>query len=190
MGSYIAQQLYTLFAKWSLCEARIKTTLPLKQRLNVARFFKFNNVVEFINAYDFSGIENFTLLIIDSNKTLYLHELRWDGANMHYTLKNSNETHIWSSSTLYTDEAIANRQIWFDAFIHAETDWDKEAIIQFHKNAGDGSLENSILMNRADTVKTVSITCIEHTNENYTVQYVDTENMETASLRIFKHEMH
>lgn len=192
-GTWVATSLnnFTLcLLNGAFVKHESKPPYRLSRGLMLLDFFKFNNVVEFINAYDFSGIENFTLLIIDSNKTLYLHELRWDGTNMHYTLKNSNQTHIWSSSTLYTDEAIANRQIWFDAFIHTETDWNKEAIIQFHKSAGDGSLENSILMNRADTVKTVSITCIEHTNENYTVQYVDTENMETASLRIFKHEMH
>ncbi|MES2655441.1 MAG: NRDE family protein [Bacteroidota bacterium] len=168
-----------------------KPPYRLSRGIMLLDFFKFNNVRDFINFYDFNGIENFTLLIIDSNQTLLLHELRWDGTTMHYALKDSSQTHIWSSATLYTDEAIKNRQVWFDEFIHSHTDdWSKEAIIQFHKSAGDGSLENSILMNRDNRVKTVSITCIEHTNQNYTMQYVDTENMETASLRIFKHEMH
>jgi hypothetical protein len=58
----------------------------------------------------------------------------------------------------------------------------------FHQNAGDGSLENSILMNRENRVKTVSITCIDHSVDGYTMQYLDIETMQNSSLRIFKSE--
>lgn len=152
-------------------------------------FFKFNNIQNFINEYNFSNIENFTLIIVDSNDAINLYELRWDGEQLHVSIKNSLEPHIWSSSTLYDDAAIKSRMLWFDYFLKNTDEFNKQNIIQFHKNAGDGSLENSILMNRENRVKTVSITCIDHSDLNYTMEYFDTDKKETSCLRIFKLEL-
>jgi len=152
-------------------------------------FFKFNNVETFCNEFDFKNIENFTLIIVDSNNGLNLFELRWDGNILHKKLVDETLPHIWSSCTLYTLEAKNNRANWFNDFIKTNTNFSKENILQFHKNAGDGSLENSIMMNRENKVKTVSITCIENSDYSYTMHYFDAEKMQDTTLRIFKSEL-
>lgn len=162
----------------------------MSRGLMLLDFFKYNDVHTFISTYDFTHIENFTLVIVDSNNGVNLYELRWDGSELHFDVKDAHEPHIWSSCTLYTDEAIANRKIWFEEFIYTQANWSKESIINFHKSAGDGSFENSIMMNRNNIVKTVSITCVENTEDNYTIQYLDTESTQTSALRIFKHELY
>ncbi len=101
-------------------------------------------------------------------------------------MMNAKVPHIWSSCTLYTLEAIKNRVNWFEDFIIKTANFNKENIMKFHQHAGDGSLENSIMMNRENRVKTVSITCIDHSDYSYTMDYLNTENMESSTIRIFK----
>lgn len=158
----------------------------ISRGLMVLDFFKYNNIDKFITEYNFENIENFTLIIVDSNNGLGLYELRWDGEILHKKTVDVSKPHIWSSCTLYTETAIKNRVYWFDKFINKTEVLSKESIILFHKNAGDGSLENSIMMNRENKVKTVSITCIENSDYGYTMDYLNTENMKSSTLRIFK----
>lgn len=158
----------------------------MSRGLMLLDFFKYNNIENFITEYNFENIENFTLIIVDSNNGLNLFELRWDGKILHHKILNVKTPHIWSSCTLYTENAIKNRVVWFNEFINKTTVFSKENIIQFHQNAGDGSLENSIMMNRENKVKTVSITCIDHSDYSYTMDYLNTENMTSSTLRIFK----
>jgi hypothetical protein len=163
-----------------------KPPYKMSRGLVLLDFFKYNDVQKFALEYDFEHIENFTLIIVDSNKGLNLFELRWDGSNLHTKKMPSNEPHIWSSCTLYTQEAINNRFLWFEYFVSKSFEFTKENAMQFHKDAGDGSLENSVLMNRDNKVKTVSITCIDHSNFSYTMDYLNIENMASSTIRIFK----
>lgn len=166
-----------------------KPPYKMSRGLMLLDFFKYNNVNQFINEFDFEEIENFTLIIVDSNNGVNLYELRWDGVKLHTTIKNANEPQIWSSATLYNETAIKNRTNWFNDFVKNTAVFNKQSIIQFHKNAGDGSLENSILMNRDNKVKTVSITCISHSDFDYTMDYYDIEKNDEIALRIFKTEL-
>jgi hypothetical protein len=163
-----------------------KPPYKVSRGLILLDFFKFNDVQRFVSEYDFSGIENFTLIIVDSKYDVSLFELRWDGSQLHKTNMAANEPHIWSSCTLYTSDAIKNRIEWFTEFLNKNSDFNKENCIEFHKNAGDGSLENSVMMNRDNKVKTVSITCIDHSDFSYTMDYLNTENMASSTIRIFK----
>jgi hypothetical protein len=163
-----------------------KPPYKMSRGLMLLDFFKYNNIEKFIFEYNFENIENFTLIIVDSNNGLKLYELRWDGKNLHRKTLNVTEPYIWSSCTLYTENAIKDRADWFDEFINKTDDFSKENIILFHQNAGDGSLENSIMMNRDNKVKTVSITCIVHSEFSYTMQYLDTEKLQETTIRIFK----
>lgn len=166
-----------------------KPPYKMSRGLMLLDFFKYNNVIQFINEFVFELMENFTLIIVDSNNGVDLYELRWDGVKLHTTIKNAKEPHIWSSATLYNETAIKNRNNWFNDFLNNTPVFNKQSIIQFHKNAGDGSLENSILMNRDNKVKTVSITCISHSDFDYTMDYCDVEKEEEIALRIFKTEL-
>jgi hypothetical protein len=165
-----------------------KPSYKMSRGLMVLDFFKFNNVSQFISEFNFNDIENFTLIIVDANTVLNLYEIRWDGIKLHVTSMDSSQPHIWSSATLYSNQAVKNRKNWFTNYLNTAAIFSKENIMKFHLTAGDGSLENSILMNRDDKVKTVSITCVDHSEINYTMYYLNTQNMETSTLRIFKTE--
>jgi hypothetical protein len=165
-----------------------KPPYKLSRGLMLLDFFKYNNIDEFAENYDFSNIENFTLIIVNANNKLQLTELRWDGVNLYQSELDASNRHIWSSCTLYQPEAILNRKNWFTNFCNNTPEITKDDTMLFHQNAGDGSLENSIMMNRENKVKTVSITCIDHSVDGYTMQYLEVETMQNNTLRIFKSE--
>ena len=65
--------------------------------LVILDFFLFNNVHQFKDEYLFTGIEPFTLIIIE-HSTKQIHQIVKDEDQIHYSKKNENETHIWSSN--------------------------------------------------------------------------------------------
>ncbi len=145
-------------------------TPPYKRSrgLMVLSFFDYNGVTDFVTNYDFEGMEPFTFLMVEQEQ---LWELRWMGAEM--TLKRMDEknNHIWSSATLYDDEMQKKRRDWFEAW-EEKADYSPDAIMDFHRNAGEGDPEIDIVMNRNNIVRSISITqilmtdflCMRHFN--------------------------
>ena len=114
------------------------------------------NAVAEIEAYDFMGIEPFTIIMVDWKKELQLYELVWDGHSKHLSEKPLTP-HIWSSSLLYSEEMKKKREAWFSDFIFNNLHPSETEILEFHKLAGEGSLETNLVMDRG-FVKTKSIT--------------------------------
>lgn len=141
--------------------------------LVVLDFFAFENAAGFAAQYDFSGIEPFTLVILDTSSSLQLHELRWDGQTITLTPKDANAPHIWSSVTLYEDDVIAQRREWFSSWLQTNREFKMEEIIRFHEFGGTGDKANDLLMNRGNEVLTVSITSIAHLHGNMRMHYKD-----------------
>jgi uncharacterized protein with NRDE domain len=121
-------------------------------------YFSYSDVKAFTTNYNFNGIEPFTLIIIQSNG---LFELRWNEHIITILELDSDTPYIWSSVTLYTEEIILKRKNWFQIWLSRNYNYDLKTIRHFHRHAGDGDVENSIQMNRANFMKTVSITSIE-----------------------------
>ena len=111
-------------------------------------FFKFDTVDNFIENYSFENIENFTLVIIHHKNDLQLCEFRWDGSTLSYTSKNPEEAHIWSSSTLYSQQIRTEREHWFADFREQNPDFTREQVIDFHLHGGTGDAHNDMRMNR------------------------------------------
>jgi len=105
-----------------------------------------------------SGIEPFTL-VIWYNHTLW--ETRWDGYKKYITQLPADLPHIWSSVTLYDDEVIARRKMWFTSWLKETSYKTAENIRLFHEFAGDGDDSINLRMNRNGILQTVSITGIE-----------------------------
>jgi hypothetical protein len=145
----------------------------LSRGLMLLDFFKYNSAKDFASQYDFKGIENFTLLIIDHSDALALTELRWDGTQLSISEKDVSKSHIWSSSTLYTDEVIRERMSWFDVWQKDNKEYKQESIVHFHRFGGKGDRSNDIVMNREDKVKTVSITSVIRTSAGSSIYYSD-----------------
>jgi uncharacterized protein with NRDE domain len=121
-------------------------------------YFRIGNAKEFSADYDFDGIEPFTLLLLDSNRSVRFDEIRWDGKNIHHRELDPSEPAIRSSATLYDPEIIKTREHLFHDWIKTNMMPSSEEILDFHLTAGTGDRFNDLVMNRNNKVKTVSIT--------------------------------
>ena len=110
--------------------------------------------VAFFTAMDLDHIEPFTIILFQCGS---LYELRWDGNNKHERSLDTLRNYIWSSSTLYTDEVIENRERLFEQFIKTGKNITPGLVRDFH---GDdhGDDENGFVINRETGMKTFSIT--------------------------------
>lgn len=111
---------------------------------------------EFMQDYDLQQIAPFTLLLFQKPS---FSQLIWDGAERHITKLDMNEPSIWSSVTLYTQSVRQWRRSIFDEWISARKEFNREAIIEFHKQT-KGDPHNDLIMNRNDLVQTLSVTSI------------------------------
>ncbi len=124
-----------------------------------------------VNGYNFENIEPFTIVAADWNEGLKFFEFVWDGVKSHFK-KIPLSTHIWSSTTLYTDEMKKERHQWFSDF-KLENDLNSESILNFHSTVSENK-DYGIIMDRG-LVKTTSITQINKTNGLLKMSFIDLE---------------
>lgn len=136
----------------------------------LVNFFGFPSVNEFSRQFDFEGIEPFTLIVIESSIP---YEIRWDGKELHFKKLNQYEKYIWSSATLYSPEAQAKRQQWFQQWTESATHFNLESIRNFHLKGGEPDPWNGFVMNRNNVVRTVSITSIVQQHDCFEMIYSD-----------------
>jgi uncharacterized protein with NRDE domain len=123
--------------------------------------------------YDLANIEPFTLVVLE-DKNLY--ECRWNGNKKfckqlkHYT------PHIWSSATLYDEQVVRKREIWFAKWLQCNSHPSQNDILNFHRFGGDGDEQNDLHMNRDGLVHTVSITSMKLNEEKGIMTYLDLKN--------------
>jgi hypothetical protein len=135
------------------------------------------------HAAGLEGIEPFTLILAEEGR---LHECRWDGATRSHTPQDPAHPHIWSSVTLYTPDVIRRREEWFDAWLKQHPHPTADDIFRFHCFRVEGDPGNSILMERAGRIHTVSITVLEHISSlPIKVRYLDLHAQKTF-LRTFR----
>lgn len=149
-----------------------KRKLPYKMSrgIIVKNILKADNAIAFINDFDFTNIEPFTLILIDSDVKLATYELVWDGVKKHFKPL-AQEPKIWSSSPLYTPEMKAERELWFTNWLENNKKESLKNILEFHKNDSLGTKETSPKMKRK-FVETVSITSIKK-EEKVEISYID-----------------
>ena len=128
-----------------------------------------NTPVRFFERMDLSGIEPFTLVVLDDNN---LYECRWDGHQKHYSQLNKNRNYIWSSSTLYNAEIAKKREQWFATFLDKHPNPRQVDILHFHQFAGNGDKQNDLRIHR-NGLATVSVTGISLDNEMGNMKYLD-----------------
>jgi hypothetical protein len=138
-----------------------KPPYRLSRGIMLLDFFKLSNVQSFVDQYDFSGIEPFTLILIESNDHLNATELVWDEVKLHVRPLDVSQPQIWSSSTLYPEVVRSERKHWFKLWLETHDKFQQNEIIEFHKTGGKGDQWNDFVMNREGKVQTVSVTSIE-----------------------------
>lgn len=127
--------------------------------LVILDFFRWNDVEQFKEFYEFDGLEPFTLLVIDHEKH-QIHQFIKDVDAVLYETKDANETHIWSSTTLYNEEDRLKRREWFSRWVREQTSYSQDAILAFHKQKFDDEQQEGILINRDSILFTVSLTSV------------------------------
>lgn len=137
----------------------------------------------------FSGIEPFTLILWQQNS---LFECRWD-EDEHKYCRNlpANRPYIWSSSTLYDQDARMKREVWFSRWLDRQASPTLEEVLRFHRFAGEGDPGNDLFMNREGQLMTVSITGMELSPGGGIMHYTDTRKGQSTStaLSFIDHEL-
>jgi uncharacterized protein with NRDE domain len=148
-----------------------KLPYKMSRGIIVKNILSTDDAVKYINGFDFTNIEPFTLVLVDWKVNLETYELVWDGKKKHFT-KLPQEPKIWSSSTLYTEEMKASRRNWFKNWLKENENYQLEDILAFHKNADLGTPDTSLKMKR-NFVETVSITAIHKKDNKIDITYLD-----------------
>lgn len=104
---------------------------------------------------DLLDIEPFTLVLYQ-NEGLY--QLRWNEIEKETIVLDASKNHIWSSSTLYSSEIRAKRAEWFCNFIDTKPEITHKELLNFHRYTEESNLENGLVINRNNALKTLSIT--------------------------------
>jgi hypothetical protein len=129
--------------------------------LVVVDLLKSEDLEKELGIYGFAGIEPFTLVVYQwSNKPLLL-QVVWDGEHL-YREKLPLLPTVWSSTFLFGEAAREKRQQWFDTFVSQNPEADAKALLEFHKNTGEGNPASDLVMDRG-FVKTRSISQIRIT---------------------------
>lgn len=132
--------------------------------------FQTSNPVEGFRTIDLYGIEPFTLVLF-LNGNLY--ECRWDG-NRKYSLQlDAAKACIWSSATLYDNEAQRAKQDSFYGHLKKFPVPDRDAILEFHRHESMDDSQN-------DALRTLSISTIALTPQKATFTYFDLVQNTTA----------
>jgi len=143
------------------------------------------DIFKSIELIDLQNIEPFTLVIFQENQ---LAEFRWDGAEKHFKMLNSNLPYIWSSATLYDKSAREKREQIFQEFLQNET-ISEETIWDFHHQKTN-DLENGITIKRQNTIQTISTTQLVISDE-MTLKHHDRLNEYSNPAKIFlNNEIH
>ena len=108
-----------------------------------------------IDVYDLAGIEPFTLLLF---RSMQFAEFRWDGIGKYIKELSPDSPSIYSSAMLYEPPIIAQREIWFDQFLHDGHHKSAQSVRDFHSSAGRGDVKNGLVMSRGELLKTQCIT--------------------------------
>lgn len=138
-----------------------------------------DNPVEYIQNFNFSKIEPFTIVLVDWNEQLNVSELVWDGAEKHFQKLNQ-EPKIWSSSMLYDAETKKERVKWFEEWLKGKDEYDQKEILKFHQSTDKGTKGTTLKMKRP-FVETVSVTSVKK-QTSLSLHYIDLKAGEIADL--------
>lgn len=134
----------------------------------------------FFQNYNFSNIDNFTLIILDNSE---LWEFRWDGEKKKLTKLSPTKTYIWSSVTLYTKEQQMLREKWLNNWINNYKPTPK-SLFNFHEKGGDQSPESRLKMSIKNSHQTVSITQVYQNKLERWMNHINFVTNKSANIKL------
>ncbi len=134
---------------------------------------------------DLEEVEPFTLIVWSDKK---LFQLVWDGESKHRILVSSNNPHIWSSSTLYSNEVKEIRKNLFNEWIKNIDEFSESELLNFFSSFKN--LQQGFIMNRDEKVKSLSITFLELSTEKAEITYHElaTQKITKTTMNGFKND--
>jgi uncharacterized protein with NRDE domain len=126
--------------------------------------------IEVWNRYDLAEIEPFTLILFQDGR---LWQLRWDGIEKDTQEIDAAQNHIWSSSMLYPKEIREKREKWFAQFMKFNRHATGKDMMHFHHYTESGDIENGLVINRNNFLKTLSITQTAIHDNKVKIHYLD-----------------
>ncbi|HEY9185732.1 MAG TPA: NRDE family protein [Salegentibacter sp.] len=132
-----------------------------------------------IENYELSGVEAFTLVMVDWETELKFFELVWNEKIKHIKQLEL-KPHIWSSSPLYSEEVKKRRE---ELFAEIRGKLNPENILNFHHNAGIGDKEQDLVMDRG-FLKTQSISQIIARQSEINFWYRDMKTSEITEKKL------
>ena len=133
----------------------LKESYRKSRGLIVLELISSESVLAVWNAIDLDTIEPFTLVLFENKK---LYQLRWNEIEKSALELDTAQSHIWSSSTLYSKEIREKRANWFYNFLDTKPEVNAEELFNFHRYTEAENTEHGLVINRNDALKTLSIT--------------------------------
>ncbi|TYP75803.1 NRDE family protein [Aquimarina intermedia] len=147
-----------------------KPPYRLSRGVVVKDLLRAGNLLERLRSFDYQGVEPFTVIAAQWKGEHEFYELVWDGVQSNITSLDAS-TYIWSSATLYDQNAKKTRELWFNNFLK-QKDTSPEKILEFHKIAGQGNKKIGLQIDRG-FLKTRSVTQIVKTSQELSMRYED-----------------
>ena len=133
----------------------LKESYRKSRGLIVLELISSESVLAEWNSIDLDNIEPFTLVLFENQK---LYQLRWNEIEKSALELDTEQNHIWSSSTLYSKEIREKRANWFYNFLDTKPEVNAEELFNFHRYTEAENTEHGLVINRNDALKTLSIT--------------------------------
>jgi hypothetical protein len=134
---------------------QLKESYRKSRGLIVLDLISCESVILEWQSIDLSNIEPFTLVLFENAK---LYQLRWNETEKTTVELDTSKSHIWSSSTLYPKDIREKRAHWFYNFLDTLPEVDAAELFNFHRYTETQNSEHGLVINRNDTLKTLSIT--------------------------------
>ena len=106
----------------------LKESYRKSRGLIVLELISSESVLAVWNAIDLDTIEPFTLVLFENKK---LYQLRWNEIEKSALELDTAQSHIWSSSTLYSKEIREKRANWFYNFLDTKPEVNAEELFNF-----------------------------------------------------------
>ena len=147
-------------------------------------YFDYTTIDEFIHAFNFEGMEPFTLILYNKGD---FKELKWDEVELHVRSLSVQDIHLWSSATLYNQEWWLDRSVNFKEFV-ARKQPNQVGIMDYHKTvlpfvpeALQALLGSSSPLTNLP-VKTTSVSSLEKTSLGFKFHFHRTD----GQVKLFK----
>jgi len=148
----------------------IKDSYRKSRGLIVLDLISSESPLEAWQKIDLENIEPFTLVLFENQK---LYQLRWNELEKSTLELDTNHSHIWSSSTLYSAAIREKRANWFYTFLDTQPEVNEEELFNFHRYTEEGNTEHGLVINRNEMLKTLSITQTVIEKNKVSIHYND-----------------